>query len=346
MTIKHFIYSKETTPYTWVTPAKAIWVDSAQTGGGREALPQRTTGVGRSPLLHVPGAKPITEAVSMKWWLNNVGTIFSTFLRTSAISNPTAGIYDHGLLYDDEQSFLALSIQKQHTRTLGFNLLGAAVNGVTLSAASKEEAKLEWDLLCKDEAKCGGVWDYDGVTVSPAIIATPTYPSVKRPFVFYDSQVIVGGTPAYNDTEKKISIAGGTAYAKVRNLSVALGHNLDADAFGLVQDPTLQEISPGDRTIEVSFDLSWTDYLTTFYDAARSGLAMALNWNLIGPIISSTFRHEAHVIVPSLYFNPLELPPIDGDNAGKVQTVTGAAQFDTVTGKDFNLWLRTDEATL
>ncbi len=50
--------------------------------------------------------------------------------------------------------------------------------------------------------------------------------------------------------------------------------------------------------------------------------------------------------MPSLFFNPVELPPLDGDNAGKTQTVTGKAQVDTVTGKAFNLWLRTGEATL
>lgn len=342
---KHFIYSKETSPYTWVTPAKAVWVDSAQITGKREVLEQRTTGVGRDPLMNVLGAKPVNGPVALKWWVNNIGTLFSTFLRDGAIGNVATGVYDHGLLYDDTVGFLAISAQQKYNATLGINVLGAAVNGVTIAAASKEEVKLDFDFIAKDEAKCGGTWDWSGAA-SPAVVASPSYPTVGRPLMFYDALITMGGTPALTDATNKIAVSGGTAYAKLRNLSVALGHNLDADAFGLTQDPTIQEISPGDRTIEVSFDISWTDYSTTFYDAARAGTPLALTWDLIGPLIDATYHNEAHIVIPSLFFSPVELPPLDGDNAGKTQTVTGKAQVDSVTGKSFNLWLRTGEATL
>lgn len=251
---KHFIYSKETTPYTWVTPAKAVWVDSAQITGKREVLPQRTTGAGRAPLLHVPGAKPVNGPVSLRWWVNNIGTLLSTFLRDSAITNVAAGVYDHGLLYDDSLGFLAISAQQKYTSTLGVNVLGAAINALTIAAATKEEVKLDLDFLAKDEALCGADWDFDG-SESPALVASPSYPTVGRPLMFYDAAIALGGTPAFNDTTNKLSVSGGKAYSKIRNLSLALNHNLDADTFGLVQDPTIQEISPGDREIEVSFDL-------------------------------------------------------------------------------------------
>lgn len=347
MSVKHFILSKESPAYTWVTPAKAIWVDSAQITHKREVLPQRTTGVGRGLTYNVLGAKPVNGPVSMKWWRTVVGTIFSTFLRDNAITNVATGVYDHGLLYDDTVSLLALSIQQQYSAAVAINVLGAVVNAVTLSAATKEEAKLDFDFIAKDEAKAGGVWDYDGVTASPAVISiTNQYPTLSRPLMFYDSQVAFGGTPAFNDTTNKLSVGSSTTSSKVRNLSIALNHNLDADAYGLVQDPTLQEISPGDRSIEVSFDVSWTDYSLTFYDAARSGTPMALTWNLIGPLIDATYRSEAHIVIPSLYINPSDLPPLDGDNAGKTQSISGVALVDTVTSKDFGLWLRTSEATL
>lgn len=346
MPVRHFIFSKEPAPYTWVTPAKAIWVDSAQITHKREVLPQRTTGVGRGLTYNVLGAKPVNGPVSMKWWRTVVGTIFSTFLRDSASTNVATGVYDHGLLYDDEAAMLALSIQQQYSSTVAINVLGAAVNAATLSAATKEEAKLDFDFLAKDEAKAGGTWDFDG-SASPAVIAiTNQYPTLSRPLMFYDSAIVFGGTPSLNNTTKKISIAGGSANVKLRNLSIALNHNLDADAYGLVQDPTLQEISPGDRSIEVSFDVSWNDYSLTFYDAARAGTPMALTWGLVGPLIDATYHSEAHVIIPSLYINPFDLPPLDGDNAGKTQSISGVAMVDTVTGKDFNLWLRTSEATL
>lgn len=345
--LKHFIYSKETTFGTWVTPAKAVWVTTATATGGRETVEKKVTGSNRSPLLNVLGAKALTHTVELPWWFNNIGTIFSTFLRTSAITAVATGVKDHAMLYLDTSSFLPLSIQEQHNATLGFNYLSCAVNSWEIKTATKEEADLSFDLIPKDEAIAGGVWDYDGVTASPALVSSPSYPTLARPLMFYDASIIIGGTPALDGTSKKLSLSGGTAYTKLRNVSIKGNHNLDADAFGLAApDPTIQEINPGDRAIELSFDVSWSDYSTTLYAAARAGTALAFELDLVGPIFNTTYKYEAHVIIPSVHFNPVDLPPIDGDHANKILTVTGIAQQDTVTGVDFGLWIRTDEATL
>ena len=346
MALKDFIYSKETTPYTWVTPAKGVWVESAQASGGSEVLEQKITGSNRGPHLHVEGAKALTQTVSLPWWTTNIGTIFSSFLMTQAITAVDTGVKDHGLVYDDTAAFDALSIQHKHSATLGFNYLGCAVNSFEIAVATKEAAKLSFELLPKDEAICGGVWDYDGSTASPAIVSSPTYPTLGRPLMFYDAAIVMGGTPALDGTTKKMTISGGTTYTKLRNLTIKGSNNLDADAFGLVNDPTLQEILPGDRTIEVSFDMSWSDYATTFYTNARAGTAMALGLDLTGPVITGAYFYEAHIVVPSVYFDPVELPPLDGDHANKLLTLTGRGQYDSNTGLDFGLWIRSSEATL
>ena len=73
---------------------------------------------------------------------------------------------------------------------------------------------------------------------------------------------------------------------------------------------------------------------------------MALVLDMVGATINTTYKSEGHITLPSVFFDPKKLPPLTGSQARKTMTVTGSAQIDSVTGKDFNLVLRTSEATL
>lgn len=346
MSNEHFIYSKQSALGTWVTPAKALPVESADIQSGREKIDLGVTGAERDPYVHVLGAKPCSLALTLPWWTNNVGTLLNAMLTDIGTTEVSAGVcYDQALLFDDATYPNAISGQVKYKSDLARNVLGAVTNTLTINAAIKEAAKLTFDMLAKDEALAAGTWDYDG-SASPAVIASPSYATLRRPLMFYDAAVTMGGTPALNDTTHKLSIGSGTAYTKLTSLGITVNNNLDADGFGLVADPTVQELIPGNRGIEVAIEMSWSDYATTFYTNARAGTAMAVGLDLVGPTIASSYKYEAHIIIPSVFFDPSNLPPISGDKTRKRITVNGVAQRDTVTGKGFGLWIRTSEATL
>ena len=347
MSSEHFIYSKQSAFGTWVTPTRALPVESADIQSGREKLNLNVTGAERDPYVHVLGAKPVSLALVLPWWTVNVATLLNTCLTDNAITEISAGaVYDHGLLFDDTAFLGALSGQVKYKSDLARNVIGAVPNGLTIGAAIKEPAKLTFDFIAKDEAIAGGTWDYDGVTASPAVIASPTYGTLRRPLMFYDAGVVIGGTPAINAGTQKITLGSGTAYTKLNAIEFAINNNLDADGFGLVADPTVQELGPGNRDIQVTFEMSWSDYATTFYVAARNGTAMAVSLDLVGQVIASTYKYEAHIVAPSVFFDPVNLPPISGDKARKKIQVTGTVQKDPTTGVGFGIWLRTGEATI
>ncbi len=346
MSYEHFIYSKQSVFGTWVTPARALPVENADIQSNREKLNLGVTGAYRAPYVHVLGAKPVSLALALPWWTLNVGTLLNLMLTDIAVTEVSAGaVYDQGMLFDDTAALGCLSGQAKYKSDTARNVLGAVPNAVTIAAAIKEAVKLNFDMPAKDEALAAGTWDFDG-SASPAVIATPSYATLRRPLMFYDAAVVIGGTPAFNDTTNKLSIGSGTSYTKLSSLEIAINNNIDTDGFGLAQDPTAQELLPGNRDTEVTFEMSWSDYATTFYSAARAGTAMALSLDLIGPVITGIYHYEGHLCLPSIFFDPANLPPISGDKSRKKIQVKGAAQQDTVTGKDFGLWIRTSEATL
>jgi hypothetical protein len=345
MATKHFLYSAESAFGTWVTPAKAIEVNSVDIGSEREVIDLRQTGAMRGIKQRVLGAKGVGGSISTPWHVDGISTILKQFLRDTATT--TNDGYIHGFLIDEENPLLGLSIQKVYREgATALNILSAIVNTWTITAASKEIVQLEFAMLAKDEALVGDNWDYDG-SATPTYVSNPgtLYPALNRPFIFSDGQISLGGTPSLNATTKIISLSGATAYAKVLTATITLDNGLDAEGYGITQDPTRQEIWPGNREITVTFDISWTDYSETFYDAARAGTPLAFEFAMVGPELNGTTA-KANVVIPSLFFDINKLPPISGEQGRHIITVSGKAQEDTVTGKDFNVWMENDEATI
>jgi hypothetical protein len=340
---QHFVYSPETVFATWVAPAKAISVESSDIGSAREVLDLRVTGTGRSLHSRVLGAKSVNGPMKTYWWPSYIASLFKNWMRDNATTGAPS-TYVHAFLFDDTTSMLGYSIQqilKTTATSYGTNILSAYVSALSITAAAKEKVILDFTFEAKDEARFGANWDYSGAA-SSAMVANPSalYATLARPLMFYDAAISIGGTTSI--AAKVISVAASTAYAKINNVKIDVALNLDTDGFGLsYPDPTRLVFWPGDRDITVSFDLQWTDYVTTFYDNARTGTAMALKLDMIGPGVT-----QAHVIVPSLFFDPHKLPAVTGGNEKKTVSVTGKAKYDTVTGKDFNVWIQSAEATI
>jgi hypothetical protein len=267
--------------------------------------------------------------------------MLKTFMRTTATTG--ADPYTHSFTFDDSVGLLGNSIQKIYkssATTVGQNVLSATVNSFTITAAQKEKVVLAFGAEAKDEGLAGDTWDFDG-SASPAVVANPDtlYAAVARPYMFYDARVSWGGTAAI--ASNIVTITSGVDYAKIQNLEVVVDSGVDTDGYGLTSDPTRQEIWPQAREITVTFDISWTDYASTFYDAARAGTEMALELDL-----NISANAEAHVIVPAVVFDPNKLPPLSGDSVKKVLSLTGKAKKEATSAVDFNIWFISGEATI
>ncbi len=336
----HFGYSPEVTFGTWVTPAKFIPIETEDIGSTREMLDLRVTGACRSLYDRVLGAKSVGGGMTTYYWQSYIGSMLKTFMRDTATTG-SGDPYTHALLFDDSVGLLGNSIQKIYKTSataVAQNVLSATVSTFAVNCTSKEQVKLEFGFEAKDEGLAGDTWDYNG-GACPAVVGSPTYPAVARCYMFYDARVSWGGTAAL--ASNIITISAGTDYAKISNLEIGVDMGVDTDGFGLTEDPTRQEIWPGNREITVSFDISWTDYASTFYDAARAGTGMALELDL-----SISASREAHIIVPKVIFDPNKLPPLTGDSAKKVLNLTGKAVKEATTAKDFNIWFESGEATI
>ena len=335
--VKHIIYAVEPSYSTWQIPTIAIPVETEDIGNAQEMLDLRDTGYNSGLTMRIGGAKPVNGGISFKAWQAGIASWISTILQdvdSSGASDP----YTHAMLVDESIETGSLSIQKKLTAALGHNILSAKIGQMVISVPAKGVAVFKFTMEAKDEVLTGGTWEYDG-SAAPAIIASPVYAALARPYIFSDSTINIGGTPSI--ANNKISIATPVAYPKVSNVEITFDVGLDADGYGNTTDKTRQEITKGDRGITVTFDISWTDYSTTLIDAIRSNTAMAFEMAL-----SASANRELNVVIPSFVFDPNELPPTEGANPRQMLSLTAAAQYDPITAKDFNLWLTSAEATI
>lgn len=344
---QHFLFSSRAAFGTWDAPDKAVEIISSGIGGQRERIDGRYTGAGRALRRRFRGAKAASGQLQCAFWPNSVGFLLASWMRDVAATQPddvgSPTVYDHGFFFDDDLDLMSVCLQQQYTPTIGVNVLSAVINQLTLKAAKKDVAQLTFDVAAKDTARCGQNWDYNG-TASPALISpTSLYPTFVRPFMFYDAEVIVGGTVSLDDIENKIEISGGTTYSQVENVEITVNANLDTDAFADTQDPTVQSLRPGNRDVAVKFDIDWAQAAAAFYDAWMAGTQAALQLNLVSGAIDGSYNYEAHVVVPLIDYSEAPVPDLSGDHARKVQNVAAVGLYEDTALTDFGLWLRTTD---
>lgn len=345
--LQHVLYSRESAFGTWVTPAKLVPSEAWGIRSAREQLKFRDTGGFQGVFQAVPGAKAVSGPWRFKWRPINTLAALGAWFRTNASTLVDTGVYDHGLLINNEAALLGLSMQAHHASTLALNGLSCVPTKLTFSFASKQPAIITADMLAKDEVRSGGTWDYDGVTAAPAIVAVATSSyDPKRPLMFYDAALVLGGTPTLNGTTKLWSVAAGTTYSKFHMVEIAFDFGMDADAFALANDPTIAEIWPGERSVAVKLESSWTDLSTTFYDAFRAGTEMALQIKLAGPTISGAYKYEGEITIPNLHFDPDNIFPDIGDQSRPKSAISGEAVLNLTAGYDFGIRVRSSEATI
>jgi hypothetical protein len=333
---QHVIIGKETAWGTWVTPTKAIPVINFSGSVGRSRIEGRYSGASRGVYGRWPGAKEPSGSLEMPLWSELLGYFLyaAQFEITTSTPSGATTTREHGCLpIDDPEIVRSLSIQAQHGGTHAVNYLGVVADKLTLSVKAKEAATLALDWKARDEAPAGVAWDYDGTTVSDALIANPIYfARTLRPYIFTDATLVTGGTVALDGTKKQFTVTGGTARTKLDNLEIALSQGFDLPIFNGA--PTPGAARAGDRSVTGKFDYDLSTMNRAFYDEYRAGTQVALQLTLTGPVIETTLRRKFVVTLPLIDFDDASWPEIAGGNGRQVRSVAFTAIQDPTSGYD------------
>ena len=342
MPVEHFLIAEQTDLETWETPAHALRVANFSVDPGRERIDLRDTGSSRSLGGRVLGAKAPTAKLEMKAYAEKLGWLLKACglpLVTTTTPGGATNARLHTFLPDDTLDPVALSAQVQYGNSIGQNILGMVGDKLSFTAVAKEEVKLAIDFMALDEAKCGGTWDFDGVTASEALVSSPSYISAGiRPLMFFDAVIVVGGIVAKDGTTKRLSITGGTAQAKFERFEFNLENGFDLPHF-LGSSPTPGQADGQDRKVNGKFDVAQSTVTTTFYDEMRAGTKAALKILLAGPIIESTIRRTVEIIFPSIDYDAAAFAGISGDQKRRTRSVEFTSVLESVTNTEIGIAL-------
>lgn len=328
MPVEHIIVGPQTAWETWVTPDKAIPVDTWSADPGIERNDRRLSGAGRALSRRWPGKKLVTGSFEMPCWEEYMGLIWKAAGLndiTSTRITPTTGVaYEHGIFPDDSAVPAGLSVQMKRDGTHAQNLLGVLINTLTLSCAAGEPAIISGEWIAKDEAPTGGYWDYDRTEAAPAVVASPAYFATDiMALMFYGAAINVGGTLTWDATKQVFSLTGGTDYADIELIEVGIENNWDARVF--LGNKTAKNVVGQDRAITCKFDLDQSTINEVFYSMYRDGTNAAMKLTFTGRNIEAGNDYEHEVVLPLLDFGPVPMPDISGSQDRRMQSVSATA---------------------
>jgi hypothetical protein len=292
------------------------------------------------------GSKLPSGSLEMPWWAEDMGWFLAASLLhgiTTTTPSGATNAREHAFLPSDAADVASLSAQAQYSGSTALNVLGLVFNSLTISCKAGEAARLAADWIARDEAKVGGTWDYDGVTVSPAIVASPVYFAATVPYlIFTGASLISGGTVALDGTSKQYTVTGGTTETSIEGFEIKLENNLDPRVF--LGAPTAGNVVAQDRAVTFSFDYApGEDLAYKWYDEHRAGTQTALQFKLRGPLIETTYYREAIITLPLVDFDDANPPDLVGSKTRLTRKINGTA-LEHSTGSDLGITLR-DTAT-
>lgn len=348
MAVEHVIVGKESAPFTWTTPSKAIPVTSFKGAVNRSMIDGRYSGLSRGVYGRWQGAKEPSGSMSMPLWGELMGLfLMAAQLQDTGSATPAGATTakEHGFLPGDALALSTLSIQAQHGPSHAVNYLGVIIDKLTLACKAGEIATLSMDWKARDEALAGvGTWDYDGVTASPALIASPTYFSrTIPPFVFTGASLLSGGSCAVDPTSKVMTVSGGTAVGRIESAEISLENQADLPVY--LGAPTPGGGVAQARTIAVTFDQDQSVIDPQFYSDYRNGQQTTLELKFAGPIIEAAIRRRFSIVLPLVSFDEADWSEITGSRDRRSRSVKVTAIVDPTLGVDIGASLIDTQAS-
>ncbi len=341
---EHIIFADQTAWKTWVTPTKAIPVDSWSLDPGIERVERRVTGQSRALKYRWPGKKLPAGSFALPAWWEYLGS-FVKAAGLHDVKNGAAGTgaYKHGFIRKDDTLPGGLSVQLKRSASAADNVLGVLVNKLTLGCQAGEPLILSGDYVAYDEAPTGGVWDYDGTTAAPTVIATPAYFADSiLPFRFEQASLLIGSTLTWVSADNTYTKTGGTAYA-VEMAELSLENNYDPRVF--LSSRLAGNVIGQDFKVSGRFDLDQSSVTSAFRDLYRAGSKSTLWLDFdSGVTASAGNNYRLTVVVPNIDFDKGGLPDLSGGQDRRTQSVEFTGLVDA-NGVDISIYLVDKQAT-
>ena len=316
----------------WNTTDKSCPVTSADFTGTRVHNRFPDTGATiKSRKFHSQGMVSGAGNIAMRGYGTGIlPWLFRSFLTDTAVAVAGVG-FDNDLLPDDTIVQLPwFSFQQSFNGTVGQNARGCVLNNMTISATAGEELSVTADFLVNDTAKVGGNWA-DGATASPSIVAASYTPAAWiAPLRFHEGAIVIGD--GYTQTgNKMVSSGGGSTVATIEafNLTIAL----NAEMRYPVRDgmPTAGYTRHGERNIEITCDIDWAAYATTYYDAMKIATESAIRLDFVSDAVyGGSDNYEMHITLPNAVYpeDGGPFPQLDGTHLPKLQAIKFIAMED------------------
>ena len=324
----------------WTTPDKSIPVTTADFNGTRVLNRFEDTGATiRSRKYQSQGAVTGTGSIAMRGYpVYLLPWLFRSFLTDAAQTTAGTG-YVNNLLPGDATDVQLpwMSIQQKYSSAVGQNARGCVLNQLTLSCAGGEELNVSADFVVADTARVGGNWS--DALVSPAYPAT-----LPPPLRFHEGSIIMGGTPSV--ASKKITVSGGTTVATIESFNLSIALNVEGRFAILDGMPTIAYTRHGERNIELTMDIDWAAFATTYYDAMKAGTETSVQLKFISDgVYGSTNNYELYVNLPRMVYpeDGGPYPQVDGTHMPKKQALKLVAMEHSTIVADIGVTFKTTD---
>lgn len=330
----------------WANPDKSQPVNTASFTASRVLNRYEDTGaVNRSRRYASQGGVTNgTGSINMKGYPRGLFPyLFRSFLTN--MSQAASGTGYNNYMQPNDGTDVQLpwfSFQTKRGSTIGENIRGAVLNTLTLSCAGGEDLMVQAGFLVNDVTRVGQPWSEGGS--NSASLQSLAYPSpLPPPLRFHEAALTRGGT-ASDGGGQRLDYAGGTTIAKMENINIAF--TLNTENRYAIRDgaPTAAYTRHGERTIEITGEIDWADYGTTYYDAMRAATETTLEVDFTSDgTYSSGQSYKLRLVFPRVIY-PEDggvFPQVDGSHMPKKIPIKLLAMMDETLLTDVAVQFKT-----
>lgn len=322
----HLVVCKETTYGTYATSgAVALPCTTIQFEPGQEGEEVRATGAGRALQRYEATSMKPTFSFETNFWQEYMGRILRAALFGGITTTTPGGATNarlHGFRPLDTVLY-GTSLELQHTAAFSEFERGAIID--TLDIAFDEEglATVSASGMALDYCFTGRTFVTGAAT--PSITASPTYfATTVHPFVVHQAIIKTGGTVAYDATEGRLEVTGGTQYNVLKSFSLSISNGLAAvmTKHGYKTPYTIHD---GARSINFSADISQLTLDSTWIAQWLNNTSQVIEVLVTGELIESGQSYEFGFVIPTFKLTTAPLQQETGAVDEPVSSIDGMA---------------------
>ena len=340
---------RETGAYgDWQNPVDSIPVTSADLNATRTYNRFEDTGsIGKSRRYASPLGVDGSGNISMRAYpIGLFPWLFRSVLMNSTAEVNGIGWDNHMLPADNDLSKIQpgwFSIQKAYSPGQRTEFVrGVALSSLTLSATGGEEANVSADVIVQDTGHGSTGWSDGASTPSSQSVSYPA--PLPDPLRFDEGRIFLGGTPTLSGNNE-ILLSGSEETITFESFSLTMNFNAEGRFAIRNGPPTFAYTRNGEREIEFTGDIDWSNYPQTYYTRMKAATRAAIQLNFTGNEYGGGINYRLKLNLPYAVYqeDSANYPTLDGSHTPKLQTVNLVAMEHPTIQTDIGVSFRTLE---